>query len=100
LIVDINAYALIVILNNIAMVSLYTIINSYLLSQFHCHRYQQYPNGYNVRNVLTEAIMREENPRTLATEMSKQLVYRAMLLRKGAINVAREAYERLDRISV
>ncbi|HET7344826.1 MAG TPA: Glu/Leu/Phe/Val dehydrogenase [Nitrososphaeraceae archaeon] len=53
-----------------------------------------------VRNVLTEAIMREENPRTLATEMSKQVVYRAMLLRKGAINVAREAYERLDRISV
>ena len=44
--------------------------------------------------------MREENPRTLATEMSKQVVYRAMLLRKGVINVAREAYERLDRISV
>jgi glutamate dehydrogenase (NAD(P)+) len=53
-----------------------------------------------VRNVLAESIMREENPRTLATEMSKQIVYRAMLLRKGAINVAREAYERLDKISV
>ena len=49
---------------------------------------------------LTEAVMREENPRILATEMSKQVVYRAMLLRKGALNVAREAYERLDRISV
>jgi glutamate dehydrogenase (NAD(P)+) len=53
-----------------------------------------------VRNVLAESIMREENPRTLATEMSKQIVYRAMLLRKGAINVAREAYARLDKISV
>ncbi|MBV9177008.1 MAG: Glu/Leu/Phe/Val dehydrogenase [Nitrososphaeraceae archaeon] len=53
-----------------------------------------------VRNVLAESIMREENPRTFATEMSKQIVYRAMLLRKGAINVAREAYARLDKISV
>lgn len=53
-----------------------------------------------VRNILTEAIVREENPRTLATEMSKQVVYRAMLLRKGAINVAREAFERRDKISV
>jgi hypothetical protein len=32
--------------------------------------------------------------------MSKQIVYRAMLLRKGAINVAREAYVRLDKIPV
>lgn len=53
-----------------------------------------------VRNVLAESIMIEENPRTLATEMSKKIVYRAMLLRKGAINVAREAYARLDKISV
>lgn len=53
-----------------------------------------------VRNVLAESIMREENPRTLATETSKQIVYRAMLLRKGAINVAREAYARIDKISV
>lgn len=44
--------------------------------------------------------MGEENLRTLATEMSKQIVYRAMLLRKCAINVAREAYARLDKISV
>ena len=56
--------------------------------------------GFSVRNVLTESIMKEENPRTLAIEMSKQIVYRAMLLRKGAINVAREAYARLDKISV
>jgi len=53
-----------------------------------------------VRNILTEAVVRQENPRTLATEMSKQVVYRAMLLRKGAINVAREAFERRDKISV
>jgi glutamate dehydrogenase (NAD(P)+) len=53
-----------------------------------------------VRNILTEAVMREENPRTLAIEMSKQVIYRAMLLRKGAINVAREAFERRDKISV
>jgi glutamate dehydrogenase (NAD(P)+) len=53
-----------------------------------------------VRNILTEAAVRQENPRTLATEMSKQVIYRAMLLRKGAINVAREAFERRDKISV
>ena len=53
-----------------------------------------------VRNILTEAIVRQENPRTLAIEMSRQVIYRAMLLRKGAINVAREAFERRDKISV
>ena len=53
-----------------------------------------------VRNILTEAVVRQENPRTLATEMAKQVIYRAMLLRKGAINVAREAFERRDKISV
>ena len=30
--------------------------------------------------------------------MAKQIVYRVMPLRKGAINVAREAYDRKDRI--
>ena len=53
-----------------------------------------------VRNILTEAVVRQENPRTLATEISRQVIYRAMLLRKGAINVAREAFERRDNISV
>jgi glutamate dehydrogenase (NAD(P)+) len=53
-----------------------------------------------VRNILTEAAVRQENPRTLAIEMSEQIIYRAMLLRKGAINVAREAFERRDKISV
>ena len=54
----------------------------------------------SVRYILTEAVVRQENPRTLAIELSKQVVYRAMLLRKGAINVAREAFERRDKISV
>jgi glutamate dehydrogenase (NAD(P)+) len=53
-----------------------------------------------VRNILTESVVRDENPRTLATEMSKQVIYRAMLPRKGVINVAREAFERVDKISV
>ena len=53
-----------------------------------------------VRNILTEAVVRQENPTTLATEISRQVIYRAMLLRKGAINVAREAFERRDNISV
>lgn len=44
--------------------------------------------------------MKKENPRKVATEISKRIVYRAMLLRKGAISVAREAYDRRDRISI
>ena len=40
------------------------------------------------------------NPRKVAVELSQQVVYRAMLLRKGAISVAREAYARKDRISI
>jgi glutamate dehydrogenase (NAD(P)+) len=39
-----------------------------------------------------------QNPRKIATENAKQIVHRAMLLRKGAINVAREAYDRKGRI--
>jgi glutamate dehydrogenase (NAD(P)+) len=31
-------------------------------------------------------------------ETAKQIVYRAMLLRKGAISVAREAYARKERV--
>jgi len=45
----------------------------------------KYPEAINVRKV--------------ATEITKQIVYRAMLLRKGAISVAREAYARKERIS-
>jgi glutamate dehydrogenase (NAD(P)+) len=39
------------------------------------------------------------NVRKVATEITKQIVYRAMLLRKGAISVAREAYARKERVS-
>lgn len=60
----------------------------------------RYKISKNIKNILTQAIMNEENPRMLALEMSKQRVYRAMLLRKGAISVAREAYSRKDAISV
>ena len=41
----------------------------------------------------------EVNVRKVATEITKQIVYRAMLLRKGAISVAREAYARKERVS-
>ena len=60
----------------------------------------EYKITKNIKEVLTEAIMKEENPRKIATGLSKQIVYRAMLLRKGAISVAREAYDRKDRISL
>jgi glutamate dehydrogenase (NAD(P)+) len=60
----------------------------------------RYKISKNIKNILTQAIMNGENPRILALELSKQLVYRAMLLRKGAISVAREAYSRKDAISV
>jgi glutamate dehydrogenase (NAD(P)+) len=38
------------------------------------------------------------NVRKVAMETAKQIVYRAMLLRKGAISVAREAYARKERV--
>jgi glutamate dehydrogenase (NAD(P)+) len=64
----------------------------------------------NVRQVLIEALMQTRsvregdleimNLRKVATEMSQQVVYRAMLLRKGAINLAREAYARKDKRTI
>ncbi|HET7644677.1 MAG TPA: Glu/Leu/Phe/Val dehydrogenase [Nitrososphaeraceae archaeon] len=60
----------------------------------------EYKISKNIKEILTDAIMKEENPRKIATELAKQIIYRAMLLRKGAINVAREAYDRKDKISV
>jgi glutamate dehydrogenase (NAD(P)+) len=56
----------------------------------------------NVKQILSDAMVQTDgsnydetqNPRKIATERAKQIVYRAMLLRKGAINVAREAYDR------
>ena len=44
-----------------------------------------------VRNILTESVVRDENPRTLATEMSKQVIYRVMLLRKVQKMLQRES---------
>lgn len=38
------------------------------------------------------------NVRKVAMETAKQIVYRAMLLRKGSISVAREAYARKERV--
>jgi len=60
----------------------------------------RYKISKNIKNILTQAIMHGENPRQLALDLSQQLVYRAMLLRKGAISVAREAYSRKDIIPV
>ena len=40
----------------------------------------------------------ELDVRKVAMETAKQIVYRAMLLRKGAISVAREAYARKERL--
>jgi glutamate dehydrogenase (NAD(P)+) len=60
----------------------------------------EYKISKNIKEVLTEAIMKEENPRKIATELSKQIVYRAMLLRQGSIKVAREAYDRKDKFSL
>jgi glutamate dehydrogenase (NAD(P)+) len=66
----------------------------------------EYKIKNNVRNALYNSIRLDDpqtesskvNVRHTAMEMSKQIVYRAMLLRKGAINVAREAYARKDRV--
>jgi glutamate dehydrogenase (NAD(P)+) len=60
----------------------------------------------NVKQILSDAMVQNDgsnydetqNPRKIATERAKQILYRAMLLRKGAINVAREAYDRKGRI--
>jgi glutamate dehydrogenase (NAD(P)+) len=60
----------------------------------------EYKISKNIKEVLSEAIMKDENPRKIATELSKQIVYRAMLLRQGALKVAREAYDRKDRFSL
>jgi hypothetical protein len=52
---------------------------------------------YNINKLIYYKFF---NDIKFATEIGKQIVYRAMLLRKGAISVAREAYARKDRISV
>ncbi|HZH39269.1 MAG TPA: hypothetical protein VEX17_04325, partial [Bacillales bacterium] len=62
----------------------------------------------NIKQSLSDSFLKannnsdnhpEVNVRKVATEITKQIVYRAMLLRKGAISVAREAYARKERVS-
>ena len=66
----------------------------------------EYKITNSIRNALYSSVQRgfnqndtsRVNVRKTAMEIAKQIVYRAMLLRKGAISVAREAYARKDRI--
>jgi len=68
-----------------------------------------YKISRNVKRVLARSIMEEQargekdddhgddkTPREVAMEMAKQRVHRAMLLRKGALAIAREAFARKD----
>jgi glutamate dehydrogenase (NAD(P)+) len=70
----------------------------------------QYKITKNIQQCLLKSFMQKNkddkpenensilNVRKIAIETSKQIVYRAMLLRKGAINVAREAYARKEKL--
>jgi glutamate dehydrogenase/leucine dehydrogenase len=70
----------------------------------------QYKITKNIQQCLLKSFMQKNkddkpenekpilNVREIAIETSKQIVYRAMLLRKGAINVAREAYARKEKL--
>lgn len=54
---------------------------------------------YNsVQLIDSEGENSQLNVRKVAMETAKQIVYRAMLLRKGSISVAREAYARKERV--
>jgi glutamate dehydrogenase (NAD(P)+) len=60
-----------------------------------------YKVSRNVKSVLAKSIMEEQakegkTPRTVAMDIAKQRVYRAMLLRRGALAIAREAFARKD----
>jgi glutamate dehydrogenase (NAD(P)+) len=66
------------------------------LSQTFFQRENNNENNYDFTDKNSSATI---NVRKIATELSKQIVYRAMLLMKGSINVAREAYARKERIS-
>lgn len=48
----------------------------------------------NVKRVLIESVHSNRPPRTVAEEVAKRRVKKAMLLREGAIDVATEAYAR------
>ena len=66
----------------------------------------EYKITNNVKRTLYNSISSRDqeddtlklNVRKVAMETAKQIVYRAMLLRKGAISVAREAYARKERV--
>lgn len=67
----------------------------------------EYKITNNVKRALYDSLLfsgqegganSEFNIRKVAMETAKQIVYRAMLLRKGAISVAREAYARKERV--
>jgi glutamate dehydrogenase (NAD(P)+) len=60
-----------------------------------------YKISRNVKSVLAKSIMEEpakedKTPREVAMEIAKERVHRAMLLRKGALAIAREAFARKD----
>jgi glutamate dehydrogenase (NAD(P)+) len=60
-----------------------------------------YKISRNVKSVLAKSIMEEpakedKTPREVAMEFAKQRVHRAMLLRRGALAIAREAFTRKD----
>jgi glutamate dehydrogenase (NAD(P)+) len=60
-----------------------------------------YKISRNVKSVLAKSIMEEQTkegktPRTVAMDIAKQRVHRAMLLRRGALAIAREAFARKD----
>jgi len=60
-----------------------------------------YKVSRNVKSVLATCIMEEpakedKTPRAVAMDLAKQRVHRAMLLRRGALAIAREAFARKD----
>lgn len=60
-----------------------------------------YKISRNIKSVLARCIMEErakegKSPRIVAMEIAKQRVHRAMLLRRGALAIAREAFARKD----
>jgi glutamate dehydrogenase (NAD(P)+) len=54
----------------------------------------QYKTTKNLKIILGEAIQSSRSPRAVAEEIARSRVKRAMLLRKGALEVARESYTR------
>lgn len=60
-----------------------------------------YKISRNVKSVLAKSIMEEKakgnkTPRAVAMDIAKERVHRAMFLRRGALEIAREAFARKD----